>query len=154
MQALIVVPTAAGDRRRVRRAHLALERNGIAVARVRAAHPTGAAAGTTVKAEIQEPIQAPAPRKPTPDLAAPSLRPLVLRGAPALSEAVFPAQKISFAVQRERKAGAGQTLTALGSYWRGRKPPILSGTWRSSRSTQTRKNEFSHKDTKAQRRED
>jgi putative DNA methylase len=27
--------------------------------------------------------------------------------------------------QRERKAGAGQTLTALGSYWKGRKPLIL-----------------------------
>lgn len=40
-------------------------------------------------------------------------------------EAVFPAQKISFEAQRERKAGAGQTLTALGSYWKGRKPLIL-----------------------------
>ncbi|MGQ0443727.1 MAG: DUF1156 domain-containing protein [Beijerinckiaceae bacterium] len=26
---------------------------------------------------------------------------------------------------KERKAGAGQTLTALGSYWKGRKPLIL-----------------------------
>jgi putative DNA methylase len=42
-----------------------------------------------------------------------------------LIEAVFPAQKISFEAQRERKAGAGQTLTALGSYWKGRKPLIL-----------------------------
>ena len=40
-------------------------------------------------------------------------------------EAVFPAQKVSFEAQRERKAGAGQTLTALGSYWKGRKPLIL-----------------------------
>ncbi len=40
-------------------------------------------------------------------------------------EAAFPAQKISFEAQRERKAGAGQTLTALGSYWKGRKPLIL-----------------------------
>ncbi len=55
----------------------------------------------------------------------PNLTPLALKDAPALIEAVFPAQKISFEAQRERKAGAGQTLTALGSYWKGRKPLIL-----------------------------
>ena len=53
------------------------------------------------------------------------LEPLSLSDAPALIEAVFPAQKVSFEAQRERKAGAGQTLTALGSYWKGRKPLIL-----------------------------
>jgi len=53
------------------------------------------------------------------------LQPFALREAPALIEAVFPAQKVSFEAQRERKAGAGQTLTALGSYWKGRKPLIL-----------------------------
>ncbi|MFB1488424.1 MULTISPECIES: anti-phage-associated DUF1156 domain-containing protein [unclassified Thiocapsa] len=53
------------------------------------------------------------------------LEPFALRDAPTLIEAVFPAQKISFEAQRERKAGAGQTLTALGSYWKGRKPLIL-----------------------------
>ena len=53
------------------------------------------------------------------------LQPFALRDAPALIEAVFPAQKVSFEAQRERKAGAGQTLTALGSYWKGRKPLIL-----------------------------
>ncbi|TCA43560.1 DUF1156 domain-containing protein [Rhizobium leguminosarum bv. viciae] len=53
------------------------------------------------------------------------LRPLALKDAPALIETVFPAQKISFEAQRERKAGAGQTLTSLGSYWKGRKPLIL-----------------------------
>lgn len=53
------------------------------------------------------------------------LVPCALKNAPALIEAVFPAQKISFEAQRERKAGAGQTLTALGSYWKGRKPLIL-----------------------------
>ena len=37
----------------------------------------------------------------------------------------MPAQKISAEAQKERKAGAGQTLTALGSYWKGRKPLIL-----------------------------
>jgi putative DNA methylase len=52
-------------------------------------------------------------------------QPFTLKDAPALIEAVFPAQKVSFEAQRERKAGAGQTLTALGSYWKGRKPLIL-----------------------------
>lgn len=53
------------------------------------------------------------------------LTPFALKDAPALIEAVYPAQKISFEAQKERKAGAGQTLTALGSYWKGRKPLIL-----------------------------
>ena len=44
-----------------------------------------------------------------------ALQPFALKDAPALIEAVFPAQKVSFEAQRERKAGAGQTLTALGS---------------------------------------
>lgn len=57
--------------------------------------------------------------------AAPKLKPFALRDAPALIESVFPAQRVSFEAQRERKAGAGQTLTALGSYWKGRKPLIL-----------------------------
>ena len=82
------------------------------------------------------------------------LQPFALRDAPALIEAVFPAQKVSFEAQREHKAGAGQTLASLGSYWKGRRPMIPSGTCRSSRRTETRKKEFSHKDTKAQRRED
>ena len=54
-----------------------------------------------------------------------TLTPLALKDAPALIETVFPAQKVSFETQKERKAGAGQTLTALGSYWKGRKPLIL-----------------------------
>lgn len=54
-----------------------------------------------------------------------ALTPLALKDAPALIETVFPAQKVSFEAQTERKAGAGQTLTALGSYWKGRKPLIL-----------------------------
>jgi len=61
----------------------------------------------------------------TPTDTCPDLHPLALQDAPALIEAVFPAQKVSFEAQRERKAGAGQTLTALGSYWKGRKPLIL-----------------------------
>ncbi len=32
---------------------------------------------------------------------------------------------LSLDPNKKRKAGAGQTLTALGSYWKGRKPLIL-----------------------------
>jgi putative DNA methylase len=53
------------------------------------------------------------------------LQPFALKDAPALIEAVFPAQKVSAEAQKERKAQADQTLTALGSYWKGRKPLIL-----------------------------
>lgn len=54
-----------------------------------------------------------------------ALIPGSLRDAPALIESVFPAQKVSFEAQKERKAQASQTLTALGSFWKGRKPLIL-----------------------------
>lgn len=53
------------------------------------------------------------------------LAPFSLRNAPSLIERVFPAQKVGAEAQKERKAGAGQTLTALGSYWKGRKPLVL-----------------------------
>jgi adenine-specific DNA methylase len=53
------------------------------------------------------------------------LEPGALRNVPALIETVFPAQKISFEAQTERKSVAAQTLTGLGSYWKGRKPLIL-----------------------------
>lgn len=53
------------------------------------------------------------------------LVPFSLRDTPALIETVFPAQKVSFEAQSERKAVAAQTLTGLGSYWKGRKPLIL-----------------------------
>lgn len=53
------------------------------------------------------------------------LTPFALKDAPALIEAVFPAQKVSFEAQRERNAGGAQTLTALGAYWKGRKPLVL-----------------------------
>ena len=56
---------------------------------------------------------------------APKLIPFALKDAPALIESVFPAQKISFEAQTERKSGASQTLTGLSSYWKGRKPLIL-----------------------------
>lgn len=44
------------------------------------------------------------------------LTPFALKDAPALIESVFPAQKISFEAQTERKAGRAQTLTGLGSF--------------------------------------
>ncbi len=53
------------------------------------------------------------------------LVPLALKDAPVLIESVFPAQKVSFEAQTERKAVQSQTLTGLGSYWKGRKPLIL-----------------------------
>ncbi len=56
---------------------------------------------------------------------APTLEPMALADWPALIERAFPAQKISAEAQKERKAGSGQTLTALGSYWKGRKPLIM-----------------------------
>jgi len=51
--------------------------------------------------------------------------PFAWKDRPALIEVAFPAQKISIESQTERKANAGQTLTALGSYWKGRKPLVL-----------------------------
>jgi putative DNA methylase len=56
----------------------------------------------------------------------PSITPFSLKGVPALIERLLPVQKLSAEVYKERKAGSGQTLTALGSYWRGRKPLILA----------------------------
>jgi len=52
--------------------------------------------------------------------------PFSLRGAPSLIERAWPTAKISAETQKERKAGSGQTLTGLGSYWKGRKPLILT----------------------------
>jgi len=49
-----------------------------------------------------------------------------LKDAPALIEKAWPTSKISAETQKERKAGSGQTLTGLGSYWKGRKPLILT----------------------------
>jgi putative DNA methylase len=54
------------------------------------------------------------------------ITPYSLKDAPSLIEKLLPAQKISAEAQKERKAGSGQTLTALGSYWKGRKPLILN----------------------------
>ena len=46
--------------------------------------------------------------------------------ATSFIEIQLPVSKLSKECYKERKAGAGQTLTALGSYWKGRKPLILS----------------------------
>jgi adenine-specific DNA methylase len=48
-----------------------------------------------------------------------------LAQSPSLIERIWPAQKLSAEAQKERKAVQGQTLNALGSYWKGRKPLIL-----------------------------
>jgi len=50
---------------------------------------------------------------------------LSLKDAPSFIEVQFPVGRLSAEAYKERKAGPGQTLTALGSYWKGRKPLIL-----------------------------
>ena len=52
--------------------------------------------------------------------------PFSLKDTPSLIEKAWPTAKISAETQKERKAGSGQTLTGLGSYWKGRKPLILT----------------------------
>ncbi len=56
----------------------------------------------------------------------PPVTPFSLKDAPALIERLLPVQRLSAEVFKERKAGAGQTLTPLGAYWKGRKPLVLS----------------------------
>src|SRR3954470_11272647 len=55
-----------------------------------------------------------------------TLVPYSLKDAPALIEKLLPVQKLSVESYKEQMAGAGKTLTALGSYWKGRKPLILA----------------------------
>lgn len=57
--------------------------------------------------------------------AAKGLAPFSLKNAPSFIEAEFPVGRISAEAYKERKANLGQTLTGLGSYWKGRKPLIL-----------------------------
>ena len=54
------------------------------------------------------------------------LAPFAWKDSPALIEHLFPVQKISTESFKEQMAGSGKTLTALGSYWKGRKPLILN----------------------------
>ena len=51
--------------------------------------------------------------------------PFSLKDAPALIERLMPVQKLSAEAYKEQMANVGKTLTALGSYWKGRKPLIL-----------------------------
>lgn len=55
-----------------------------------------------------------------------ALAPFEWKDKPSLIEHLFPVQKISAESFKEQMAGAGKTLTALGSYWKGRKPLILN----------------------------
>jgi putative DNA methylase len=52
--------------------------------------------------------------------------PFSLKDAPALIERLLPVQKLSAEAYKEQMAGSGKTLTALGSYWKGRKPLVLN----------------------------
>jgi putative DNA methylase len=52
--------------------------------------------------------------------------PFSLKDAPAIIERLLPVQKLSAESYKEQMAGSAKTLTALGSYWKGRKPLILN----------------------------
>ena len=52
--------------------------------------------------------------------------PYSLKDAPALIEKILSVQKLSVESYKEQMANLGKTLTALGSYWKGRKPLILN----------------------------
>ena len=52
--------------------------------------------------------------------------PFALKDARALIERLLPVQKLSAEAYKEQMAVHGKTLTALGSYWKGRKPLILA----------------------------
>lgn len=52
--------------------------------------------------------------------------PFSLKDAPALIERLLPVQKLSAEAHKEQEARQSKTLTALGSYWKGRKPLILA----------------------------
>src|SRR6184192_1917317 len=55
-----------------------------------------------------------------------AVTPFSLKDAPALIEWLLPVQKLSAEAYKEQMANVGKTLTALGSYWKGRKPLILN----------------------------
>jgi putative DNA methylase len=55
-----------------------------------------------------------------------ALKPFEWKDKPALIEHLFPVQKISAESFKEQSAVQSKTLTALGSYWKGRKPLILN----------------------------
>jgi len=55
-----------------------------------------------------------------------SVKAFTLKDAPSLIEHLLPVQKLSAESYKEQMAVQGKTLTALGSYWKGRKPLVLS----------------------------
>lgn len=55
-----------------------------------------------------------------------AVTPFALKDVPALIECLLPVQKLSTEAYKEQMAGQGKTLTALGSYWKGRKPLVLA----------------------------
>ena len=55
-----------------------------------------------------------------------SITPFSLKDAPSLIERLLPVQKLSAESYKEQEARQSKTLTALGSYWKGRKPLILN----------------------------
>src|SRR5205085_11091354 len=54
------------------------------------------------------------------------VKPFCLKDTTALIERLLPVQKLSAEAFKEQMAVHGKTLTALGSYWKGRKPLILN----------------------------
>lgn len=55
-----------------------------------------------------------------------TLKSFAWRDRTSLIETLMPIQKLSIESYKEQMAGTGKTLTALGSYWKGRKPLILN----------------------------
>lgn len=55
-----------------------------------------------------------------------AVTPFSLKDAPALIERLLPVQKLSAESFKEQMAVQNKTLTALGAYWKGRKPLILN----------------------------
>ena len=55
-----------------------------------------------------------------------SVTPFSLKDTPALIEHLLPVQKLSAEAYKEQMAVHGKTLTALGSFWKGRKPLVLN----------------------------
>ena len=55
-----------------------------------------------------------------------SVVPFSLKDSPSLIERLLPVQKLSAEAYKEQMAVHGKTLTALGGYWKGRKPLILN----------------------------
>ncbi len=53
-------------------------------------------------------------------------KPEAWKDIPSLMEHLLPVQKLSAESYKEQMAGNGKTLTALGGYWKGRKPLILA----------------------------